>query len=218
MRTGTAPDAPAPRAAGRPDLAGWLDVAGWLDAARRLAAARGRAAVRGRGTRLRLGVVRMLIAVRPLLRPRRPAAPVRPSRPDQLRALVAVLDEAVAAQTPADQAVAACGEPGPVSNGTARDCGRQSITLHRLRTRLQDLGTTEPDLVAAQARAARLLAYDLWMLRASMNLTCTVRPVDRTEAARLRLNGLGRPADDLRRLRDTLRTELRDRPGGGKSL
>ena len=60
------------------------------------------------------------------------------------------------------------------------------------------------------AFGVRLLAYDLWMLRASMNLAFTVRPVDRTEAARLRLNGLGRPADDLRRLRDSLRAELRD--------
>ncbi|WP_329598635.1 hypothetical protein OIE43_28740 [Streptomyces pseudovenezuelae] len=168
MRTGTAPDAPAPRAA------------------------------------------RWLAALRPLLRSlvRRRPAPVGPSRPDQLRALVAVLDEAVAAQRPADEAVAACGESGPVSRGTARDCGQQSIALHRLCARLQDLGTTDPELLAAQARAARLLAYDLWMLRASMNLAFTVRPGDRTEAARLRLNGLGRPADDLRRLRDTLRAEL----------
>ncbi|MET7735877.1 hypothetical protein ABZT02_31610 [Streptomyces sp. NPDC005402] len=189
MRTGTAPDAPAPRAARSPGVPRWPGV-----------------------PRL-LAVVRLLAAVgaallRPLVRPHRRPAPAGPSRPDQLRALVAVLDEAVAAQTPADEAVAACGEPGPVSRGTARDCGLQSITLHRLRTRLQDLRTTDPDLIAAQARAARLLAYDLWMLRASMNLAFTTRPVDRTEAARLRLNGLGRPADDLRRLRDTLRAEL----------
>ncbi|MER7563134.1 hypothetical protein ACGFWE_11970 [Streptomyces sp. NPDC048523] len=182
MRTGTAPDRPAPRAAQ------WPGVRRWLAAVRLLAAARQFSAMGSH---------------------RRPA-PVGPSRPDQLRALVAVLDEAVAAQRPADEAVAACGEPGPVSRGTARDCGLQSITVHRLRTRLQDLRTTDPDLVAAQARAARLLAYDLWMLRASMNLAFTVRPVDRTETARLRLNGLGRPADDLRRLRDTLRAELRD--------
>jgi hypothetical protein len=34
-----------------------------------------------------------------------------------------------------------------------------------------------------------------------------VHPDARTEAARLQLNGLGRPADDLRRLRDTLQAE-----------
>ncbi|WP_406392523.1 hypothetical protein OG806_16620 [Streptomyces sp. NBC_00882] len=192
MRTSTTPDAPAPRVARR------LGVPRWRAAIRRLGAGRW------------LAAVDLLAAVRPLPRPHRRPAPVRPSRPDQLRALVAVLDEAVAAQTPADEAVAACGEPGPVSRGTARDCGQQSIALHRLRARLEDLGTSDPDLVAAQARAARLLAYDLWMLRASMNLAFTVRPVDRTEAARLHLNGLGRPADDLRRLRDSLRAELAD--------
>lgn len=193
MRTGTAPDRSAPRAAQRPGAPRWLAAVRLPAAVRRFSA--------------------VASHLRPLLRPHRraaPTAPTGPSRRDQLRALVAVLDEAVAAQRPADEAVAACGEPGPVSRGTARDCGLQSITVHRLRTRLQDLRTTDPDLVAAQARAARLLAYDLWMLRASMNLAFTARPVDRTEAARLRLNGLGRPADDLRRLRDTLRAELRD--------
>ncbi|MDH6519256.1 hypothetical protein M2163_003759 [Streptomyces sp. SAI-135] len=216
MRTGTAPDAPAPRGARqfggsrRLGDARWLGGLRWLGDSRRLGGSRWLGGLR------RLGGSRWLAAVRPLLRPllrprRRPGptpTPACPSRAHQLRALVAVLDEAVAAQRPADEAVAACGEPGPPARGAARDCGLQSITLHRLRARLQDLWTTDPDLVAAQARAARLLAYDLWMLRASMNLACTTHPVDRTEAARLRLNGLGRPADDLRRLRDTLRAEL----------
>jgi hypothetical protein len=146
-------------------------------------------------------------AVRALARLRHQPAPARPSRPAQLCALVAVLDEAVAAQTPADAAVAACGEPGPVSRQTARSCSRQSITLHRLRARLQDLHLTEPDLLQAQSHAARLLAYDLWMLRESLDLAFTIHGNPRTEAARLRLNGLGRHADDLRRLRDTLRAE-----------
>lgn len=150
------------------------------------------------------GAVRWQRAARtPAHRP----APARPSRRAQLLALVAVLDEAVAAQTAADAAVAACGEPGPVSRLTARMCSRQSGTLHRLRTRLQDLELTEPDLERAQARAARLLAYDLWMLRQSLDLAFTLRPDPRTEAARLHLNGLGRHADDLRRLRDGLRGE-----------
>ncbi|MFJ4789722.1 hypothetical protein [Streptomyces sp. NPDC088794] len=147
----------------------------------------------------------------PLRLPRSAAPPVPagPPRSAQVRALVAVLDDAVAAQRPADEAVAACGEPGPVSRQTARDCGLQSIALHRLRTRLQDLRLTDPDLVLAQAQAARLLSYDLWMLRESLDLAFTVHRDARTEAARLRLNGLGRRADDLRRLRDGLRAEVR---------
>jgi hypothetical protein len=132
------------------------------------------------------GTVRWHRAVRTLARRHRRRAPARPSRPTQLLALVAVLDEAVAAQTPADEAVAACGEPGPVSRRTARMCSRQSITLHRLRTRLQDLELSDPDLVRAQTHAANLLAYDLWMLRESLNLAFTIHHDPRTEAARLR--------------------------------
>ncbi|MFJ9906202.1 hypothetical protein ACIRVK_25475 [Streptomyces sp. NPDC101152] len=145
---------------------------------------------------------------RPSPRTRRHPVPPEPSRPDQVRALVAVLDEAVAAQRPADAAVAACGEPGPVSCQTARACSLQSIALHRLRTRLQDLRLTDPDLTRTQDQAARLLSFDLWMLRESLDLAFTVRPDARTEEARQRLNGLGRHADDLRRLRDGLRAEV----------
>ncbi|RPF33268.1 hypothetical protein [Streptomyces sp. TLI_185] len=153
------------------------------------------------------GTVRWLRTARTLSRLQHRPAPARPSHRAQLLALVAVLDEAVAAQTPADAAVAACGDPGPVSRQTARMCSRQSSTLHRLRTRLQDLELSDPDLLRAQAHAARLLAYDLWMLRESLDLAFTLRPDPRTEATRLRLNGLGRHADDLRRLRDGLREE-----------
>jgi hypothetical protein len=140
-------------------------------------------------------------------RPRSRAVPSSLPRPAQVRALVAVLDDAVAAQQPADAAVASCGEPGPVSGQAARDCGNASSAFFRLRARLRELPLTEPDLVQAQAYAGRLLAYDQWMVRQSADLAFTVHPDVRTEAARLQLNGLGRPADDLRRLRDTLKTE-----------
>ncbi|MEU4090625.1 hypothetical protein [Streptomyces aureus] len=58
-----------------------------------------------------------------------------------------------------------------------------------------------------RAYAGRLLDYAQWMVHQSVNLAFTVHPDARTEAARLQLNGLGRPADDLRRLRDTLKAE-----------
>ncbi|MHB9857351.1 hypothetical protein [Streptomyces sp. YIM S03343] len=131
-------------------------------------------------------------------------APRPLSRPAQVRALLSVLDEAVVVQRPADAAVAACGEPGPVSTRTAQDGRLASSAVHRLRCRLRDLQLTEPDLTEIQAHAGRLLAYDQWMLRQSQNLAFTTRPGVRTEAARLQFNGLGRPADDLRRLRDAL--------------
>ncbi|MFF3889609.1 hypothetical protein [Streptomyces sp. NPDC001914] len=146
-------------------------------------------------------------AVRLLLKRRHRPAPVRPSRAAQLRALAALLDEAVAAQTPADRVVAACGEPGPLSGQTAQEAGRQCVALHRLHARVRDLVLTEADLVRAQEYAGRLLAYDQWMMREAMDLAFPTHRHPRGEAARLHLNGLGRPADDLRRLRDALRSE-----------
>lgn len=138
------------------------------------------------------------------LRGRRPA-PARLSRPAQVLALVEVLDEAVTVQQLADAAVAACGEPGPVTGQVAKDGGRAGSAVHRLHARLRELPLTESDLLEAQAHAGRLLAYDQWMVRQSLNLAFTVHPDARTEAARLQINGLGRPADDLRRLRDALK-------------
>jgi hypothetical protein len=146
-------------------------------------------------------------AVRLLANLRRRPAPVRPPRAAQLWALTALLDEAVAAQTPADRVVAACGEPGPLSGQTAQEAGRQCMALHRLHARMRDLQLTESDLVRAQEYAGRLLAYDQWMMREAMDLAFPTNPHPSGEAARLHLNGLGRPADDLRRLRDALRFE-----------
>jgi len=146
-----------------------------------------------------LHVVRLLAR----LSYRRPA-PARLPRAAQVRALAKLLDEAVATQQTVDRAVAACGEPGPVSGQTAQDCGRQSVTVHRSLGLLRDLPLADTDLVEARAYAGRLLAYDQWMLRQALDLAFTVHPDARTEAARLQINGLGRPADDLRRLRDDL--------------
>ncbi|MGW0966618.1 hypothetical protein [Streptomyces sp. NPDC002516] len=153
-------------------------------------------------------------AVRFLANLRRRPAPVRPARAAQLRALTALLDEAVAAQTPADLVVAACGEPGPLSGQTAQEAGRQCMVLHRLHARMRDLPLTESDLVEVQEYAGRLLAYDQWMLREAMDLAFPTNPHPTGEAARLHLNGLGKPADELRRLRDTLLFECDRGPDG----
>ncbi|MGW2782754.1 hypothetical protein ACWC3X_16155 [Streptomyces populi] len=153
-------------------------------------------------------------AVRLLAKPRRRPAPAPPPRSVQLRALTALLDEAVAAQTPADRTVAACGEPGPLSGQTAREAGRQYRVLHRLHARVRDLPLTEADLVRAQEYAGRLLSYGQWMMREAMDLAFPSNPRPGVEAARLHLNGLGRPADDLRRLRDALRSECGSGPAG----
>ena len=151
-----------------------------------------------------------------LLFQRRPA-PARLAHAAQLRALVAALDEAVAAQRDADLAVAACGEPGPVPGRVAQDCGHQSMVIHRLRERLRNLPLTCPELVEARTTAGRLLAYDQWMVRQALDLAFTAHADARTEEARGRLNGLGRPADDLRRLRDALHDRLRAQSEVGAS-
>jgi hypothetical protein len=137
--------------------------------------------------------------------PRRPAVP-RPSRPDQLRALAEVLDEIAVSQLPSDRVVAACGEPGPVPASVARDGGRQAVLCHRLGRRLREL-VLYGDVAEARERASRLLDYHHWMVQQALNLAFTCNPDDRTEAARLHLNGLGAPADELRRLRDRIRAQ-----------
>lgn len=144
-------------------------------------------------------------ALRLLARPpRRRSAPVGPSRAAQVRALLAVLDEAVTALRFADEAVAACGAPGGVPGQAAQHCGRAATTFLRLQAWLGDLPLTEADLVQAREYAGRLLAYDRWMVRQSLNLAFAPHPGAGTEAARLQINGLGRRADDLRLLRDEL--------------
>ncbi|MEV5342047.1 hypothetical protein AB0K93_26720 [Streptomyces sp. NPDC052676] len=126
-------------------------------------------------------------------------------RSAQVEVLLTVLDESVASLRSADTAVAACGAPDGAAGQTARECARALSGFHRLRVRLAELPITEPDLVDVRAYAGRLLAYDQWMVQQALNVAYTVHPDSRTEAARLQLNGLGRPADELRRLRDALK-------------
>ncbi|MGQ4480218.1 hypothetical protein [Streptomyces sp. SAS_276] len=155
----------------------------------------------GSGTALRRRAALLVTRMRP------PPAPPPLPRAVQVRALLAVLEDAVATQQRADAAVASCGEPGPVCGQTARDCCDASSALLHLRARLRELPLTDPGLAQKRAYAGRLLDYGQWMVHQSVNLAFTVHPDARTEAARLQLNGLGRPADDLRRLRDALTAE-----------
>ncbi|MET7618017.1 hypothetical protein [Streptomyces sp. NPDC005408] len=136
--------------------------------------------------------------------PAAPAPPVRIARPEQLRTLADVLDAAVAAQPLADRLVAACGEPEPVSGDVAKAAGEQVVVYHRLHGMLRAL-PADGDVAEARERAARLLSYHQWMLHQSLVFAFTTNPDSRVEAARLRINGLGAPADALRELRDQVR-------------
>lgn len=130
--------------------------------------------------------------------------PAVSTRQVQLLALVSPLDEAVDAQPAADRAVAACGEPGPVPASAAQDAGQQNTVYHRLMIRLRGL-RVDNNLLVLQERASRLLTYQEWMLHQAVNLATSLQTDARVEAARLRLNGLGAPAADLRELRDEVR-------------
>jgi hypothetical protein len=136
--------------------------------------------------------------------PRRRAEPAA-TRAEQLYALLAVLDEGVAAQSTADGVVAACGEPGPVSGSVARAAGEQISVYHKLNVRLRRLGVDD-DLDELKQRAGRLLDYHQWILHQAVNLAgAAVHPDARVEAARQRLDGLGRPGDGLRNLREEVK-------------
>lgn len=139
-----------------------------------------------------------------LLHRRSPRMPGSPAHEAQLLALSGILDEAVAAQPLADRAVAACGETGPVVASAAQEAGLQISVYHRLIVRLRELNR-DGDIVPLAERASRLLAYHEWILHQSVNLAFTAQPEPRIEAARLRLDGLGRPAAHLRELRDEVR-------------
>lgn len=132
---------------------------------------------------------------------------------EQLAALAALLDQAVAAQPEADRVVAACGEPEPVPGVLAREGSRQAAALQRITLRLRELAV-DGDVAELREEAVRLVMYDHWMVRQALNLAFSAHVDARTEAARLRLNGLGAPADRLRELRDRVREQTRRTQAG----
>ncbi|MCG6493729.1 hypothetical protein [Kitasatospora sp. A2-31] len=138
--------------------------------------------------------------------PGRRRPPPRPDRTAQLTRLADVLAEAVAEQAPTDLVVAGCGEPGPVPGTLARATGLQAVRWSRLATRLRDL-PADGDVAGLREHALRLVLYHEWMLRHSADLAFTSHPDARTEQARLRINGLGAPADRLRELYLLVRAE-----------
>ena len=80
------------------------------------------------------------------------------------------------------------------------------MLCHRLGRRLREL-PLYGDVAEARERASRLLDYHHGMVQQSLNLAFTSNPDARSEAVRLRLNGLGAPADELRQLRDRIRAQ-----------
>lgn len=148
-----------------------------------------------------------LLHLWPRKRTERPA-----TRQEQLAALMAILDDAVAAQPVADRVVAACGRRGPVSGSVTHTGGEQMSVYHKLNVRLSEL-SVDDDFEERKQRAARFLAYHQWILHQAVSLACATSPDPRVEAARLRMRGLGDPAEGLRDLRDEVK-DLAERVSG----
>jgi hypothetical protein len=127
-----------------------------------------------------------------------------PPRSWQLRELLRLLDDAASAQPLADEVVAACGEPAEVALGLVRAGARLQIVFYRLREQLDDL-ELDQDLEELRDRARRLLLYHQWMLREALIVACSIH-ASGASTARMRINGLGAPANKLRELRDEIRT------------
>ncbi|NMO33473.1 hypothetical protein HG826_07695 [Streptomyces sp. GMY01] len=147
------------------------------------------------------GLLHRASRVLPVWRPRRRPVEAVP-RAEQLHALLALLDEGIAAQPSADRAVAACGEPGPVSGAVTQTAGELISVYRRLNVRLSRL-SVDDELEPLKQYAARLLTYHQWLLHEAVNLACAAVQKDpRVDAVRRRLHGTGRPGDELRAVRD----------------
>lgn len=111
------------------------------------------------------------------------------------------LERAAAIASLVEQTVRACGQAGPVL-GTAAQSGGDLISQYeRLRHVLADIPVDEQYAPLAQ-EIATLLRYHQWLVHTSLELAFARNPDPRVEAMRLRLNGLGAPAqrrlDDIR--------------------
>lgn len=130
------------------------------------------------------------------------ASVTRPTRAAQLRSLCVLLDSAIDAQPLADQVIAACGEPTGPSRDLIRAGLKLQVTFHRVRDELDSLDLDD-DLLGFREQVSAHLLYHQWMVRESLDSALSYRVRDRAQVRR-RINGLGAPADRLRRLRREL--------------
>jgi hypothetical protein len=123
------------------------------------------------------------------------------SRESQLAALADAAVRAVAGQDEAAQVVSACGLPGPPAEIVMLAAGRCVRRYHQLEAAVEAM-TVESDLEPYRLALSRYVAYHLVLVRAAVDLACAGDPG--TYRARSSLDGLGPPADDLRRLHEEL--------------
>jgi hypothetical protein len=123
-------------------------------------------------------------------------------------ALLAAVRRGVKLQAAADRVIRACALPGETPTWVAREGGRIEREYGLLYARVRKL-IVGPDLLALHRRAGDLLNYHVEMLDAALNLAFPKYRNPRLEARRVRLDGLGPPAQDLRAVGSQLSHRLR---------
>jgi hypothetical protein len=121
--------------------------------------------------------------------------------------LLAAVRRGVELQAAADRVIRACALPGETPTWVAREGGRIEREYGLLYARVRKL-VVGPDLFALHRRAGDLLNYHVEMLDAALNLAFPKYRNPRLEARRVRLDGLGPPAEDLRAVGSELRHRL----------
>jgi hypothetical protein len=126
-----------------------------------------------------------------------------------LRALAAVLEEAVQVQPAADAVVADCGRPGDVAGEVGERGARLLADFVRLSHEMSQVRVADVDRPLA-VKAARQIEFHRWMLREALHLAFLANPGQRSASMRRRLAGLGPTAAGLGQLRTEVAALLRE--------
>jgi hypothetical protein len=128
--------------------------------------------------------------------------------------LCAVLDEAVALQPDADEAIASCGRHDDATGDVARRAADLAGAYLALRRRLP-AGAADAHLATRVAAADPLLQTHQWLLTEAVHLRFSVAPNARRAAFARRFTGLGAAGPALARLRQRVRGEMPADPSAG---
>jgi hypothetical protein len=134
---------------------------------------------------------------------RRGGVDAQAARPRDWTTLRAVVDEAVALQPGAEQAIRACGGDDEATGDMARRASDLAGAYLALRQRLPS-GTGDEYLSARVAQVDRLLHTHQWLLSEAVHMRFSVAPNARRADFARRFTGLGAAAGALARLREQL--------------
>jgi hypothetical protein len=134
---------------------------------------------------------------------RRGGVDVPATPPTDWTILRTVVDEAVALQPAAEQAIRACGGDDDATGDVARCASDLAGAYLTLRQRLPS-STGDEYLSARVAQADRLLHTHQWLLSEAVHMRFSVAPNARRADFARRFTGLGTAAGSLARLREQL--------------